>query len=469
MRTIVDWHIHSKYSRACSKELELPIIGQWCQRKGIDIVATGDWTHPAWFAHIKDCLEEDRQGVYKLKVQSNISSVQEETRFMLVQEISQIYKKNNKSRRIHNLVFSPSIETCEKVIAELNRRGFNLKSDGRPILGIDSEDLYKLLKEIDEKIIIIPAHAWTPWYAIFGSKSGFDSIEECFGEEMSKYIYAIETGLSSDPPMNWSLSALDDVVLVSNSDAHSPRNLGREANVFAFEKPPTYDEFVRVLRDKDQTRFKYTIEFYPEEGKYHFDGCANCEFVCAPKESKRLGERCPTCQKKLTIGVHHRVEELSDRVLERAKQIPHRGYYFDFIELDKSLQKNNTPSTPPISLMYAADRQLTDVLNEGMENRWQRHLQMRQITHEWAIEHGFGLFAQDGYRSPTVTTVDNRQKQVDVNDMAKFMINEKQYAIDKGYGKIKGETFRIAHMGDMTVDTLKDVLTGLSEYLTKGA
>ncbi|PJF20993.1 MAG: aminotransferase [Phototrophicales bacterium] len=160
---------------------------------------------------------------------------------------------------------------------------------------------------------------------------------------------------------------------------------------------------------------------------------------------------------------------VSDRVLERAKQIPHRGYYFDFIELDKSLQKNNTPSTPPISLMYAADRQLTDVLNEGMENRWQRHLQMRQITHEWAIEHGFGLFAQDGYRSPTVTTVDNRQKQVDVNDMAKFMINEKQYAIDKGYGKIKGETFRIAHMGDMTVDTLKDVLTGLSEYLTKGA
>jgi len=231
---------------------------------------------------------------------------------MLVQEVSQIYKKGDKTRRIHNLIFSPSIETCEKVIAELTRRNFNLKADGRPILGIDSEDLYKLLKDIDEKIILIPAHAWTPWYAVFGSKSGFDSLEECFGS-MSKYIYAIETGLSSNPMMNWRLSSLDSVVMVSNSDAHSPRNLGREANVFEFPEPPTYDEFVRVLREKDARRFKYTIEFYPQEGKYHFDGCANCQFSCTPEESKRLGERCPTCKRPLTLGVHHRVEELADR------------------------------------------------------------------------------------------------------------------------------------------------------------
>ncbi|MFC1788112.1 endonuclease Q family protein [Patescibacteria group bacterium] len=304
MRYIVDWHIHSKYSRACSSQLELPIIDEWCQRKGIDIVATGDWTHPGWFAHIKENLEEAEQGIYTLKGKKT-------TRFMLVQELSQIYKKNDRSRRIHNLVFSPSIETCEKVIAELDRRGFNLKSDGRPILGIDSEELYKVLKDIDEKIIIIPAHAWTPWYAIFGSKSGFDSIEECFGE-MSKYIYAIETGLSSDPLMNWQLSALDDVVLVSNSDAHSPRNLGREANVFDLESP-SYDEFVRILREKDKSKFLYTIEFHPEEGKYHYDGCADCKFVCDPKESIKQGLRCPHCKKKLTLGVHHRVEELSDR------------------------------------------------------------------------------------------------------------------------------------------------------------
>lgn len=314
MRTIVDWHIHSKYSRACSKQLELPTIDAWCARKGIDIVATGDWTHPAWFAHIKDHLEEERQGIYKLHSDPPQSPLGKggRTRFMLVQEVSQIYKKGDKTRRIHNLVFSPSIETCEKVITEFDRRGFNVKADGRPILGIDSEDLYKLLKDIDEKIIVIPAHAWTPWYAVFGSKSGFDSLEECFGS-MSKYVYAIETGLSSNPQMNWQISSLDSVVMVSNSDAHSPRNLGREANVFEFDEPPTFDEFVRVLREQDTNRFKYTIEFYPEEGKYHFDGCAACEFSCDPHESKKMGERCPSCHRPLTLGVHHRVEELADR------------------------------------------------------------------------------------------------------------------------------------------------------------
>lgn len=324
MRYIVDWHIHSKYSRACSKQLELSIIDEWCARKGIDVVATGDWTHPGWFAHIKENLVEERQGMYRLR--PSTANRQPSTEFMLVQEVSQIYKKGDKTRRVHNLVFSPSIETCEKVIAELNRREFNLKADGRPILGMDSEDLYKMLKNIDEKIIMIPAHAWTPWYAIFGSKSGFDSIQECFGS-MTEHIYAIETGLSSDPSMNWQLSRLDDVVMISNSDAHSPRNLGREANVFEFDEPPTYDEFVRVLREKDTSRFKYTIEFYPEEGKYHFDGCAQCKFSCEPTQSKRLGERCPTCRRPLTLGVHHRVEELADRDAAEvsSRKIPFRS------------------------------------------------------------------------------------------------------------------------------------------------
>lgn len=318
MRHIVDWHIHSKYSRACSKQLELPTIAQWCARKGIDIVATGDWTHPGWFAHIKESLVEERQGVYRLSGEAEEDkggqgrTRGQQTEFMLVQEVSQIYKKNDKARRIHNLIFSPSIETCEKVIEMMNGRGFNLKADGRPILGIDSEELYKRLKEIDEKIIVVPAHAWTPWYAVFGSKSGFDSIEECFGS-MAPYIYAIETGLSSNPEMNWQISGLDQVVMISNSDAHSPRNLGREANVFEFEAPPIYDDFVRVLKTQDANHFKYTIEFYPEEGKYHFDGCADCRFSCDPTRSKKLGGRCPTCKRSLTLGVHHRVEELKDR------------------------------------------------------------------------------------------------------------------------------------------------------------
>jgi uncharacterized protein (TIGR00375 family) len=319
MRLITDWHIHSKYSRACSKALELPTIAKWCARKGIDVAATGDWTHPAWFAHLEEHLVERESGIYRLKDDSS------KARFMLVTEISQIYKKGDKTRRIHNLVFSPSLETCAKVNAELARREFNLKSDGRPILGIDSEDLYKLLKEIDERIIMIPAHAWTPWYSVFGSKSGFDSLQECYGE-MTKYIYAIETGLSSDPKMNWSLSSLDDVVLISNSDAHSSEKLGREANVFELEHP-SYDEFVRVLRETDRAAFLYTIEFFPEEGKYHLDGCANCKFSCTPKEEERLGFRCPTCKRPLTLGVVHRVERLANRDPEivASNKIPYRS------------------------------------------------------------------------------------------------------------------------------------------------
>jgi uncharacterized protein (TIGR00375 family) len=198
-----------------------------------------------------------------------------------------------------------------------------LKSDGRPILGFDCEDFYAFLKEIDERIIVIPAHAWTPWYSVFGSKSGFDSLEECFGK-MTKEIFAIETGLSSDPPMNWRLSALDKVVLVSNSDAHSLDKLGREANVFELEKV-SYDEIVRVLKEQDKKSFLHTIEFFPEEGKYHFDGCAACLFSCSAKESKKFGGRCPKCKRLLTLGVDNRVEALSDREADATGKIPFRS------------------------------------------------------------------------------------------------------------------------------------------------
>lgn len=305
MRFITDFHIHSKYSRACSKNLELPEIAKACEVKGIDVVATSDWTHPAWFKHIKETLVEQEPGLFVLKDGSS------PTRFVLTTETSHIYKRGGQARRVHLVVFAPSFEAVEKVNKELEKRKYNLKSDGRPILGFDCEDFYSFLKEIDKRIIVVPAHAWTPWFSVFGSKSGFDSLEECFGK-MTQYIHAIETGLSSDPKMNWQLSALDKVVVVSNSDAHSLDKLGREANVFALKKI-SYDEIVRVLREQDKKCFLYTIEFFPEEGKYHFDGCANCGFSCSPKESRRLGGRCPKCKRIITLGVENRVEILADR------------------------------------------------------------------------------------------------------------------------------------------------------------
>ncbi len=321
MRLITDWHIHSKYSRACSRDLELPKMAKMCERKGIQVAATGDWTHPRWVEHLKEHLVDDGTGVFAIKDSS--------TRFMLVTEVSQIYKRGGKTRRVHNLIFSPSLETVGRVNAEFDRRNFNRKSDGRPILGIDSEDLYKWLKEIDERIILVPAHAWTPWYSVFGSKSGFDSLEECFGD-MTKYIYAIETGLSSNPKMNWQLSQLENIAFISNSDAHSPDKLGREANIFDLEVP-TYDAFVSALRDRDSKRFVSTIEFFPEEGKYHWDGCANCGFSCAPKESKKIGLCCPKCKKPLTLGVEHRVEALADR--EAAKVALNKVPYVSIVPL----------------------------------------------------------------------------------------------------------------------------------------
>ena len=271
------------------------------------MLGTADFTHPKWFAEIKDKLEEAEQGMFKLKGSNS------KMRYMLTSEVAQIYKKDGAVRRIHNIILVPTVADVEAIIKALEDRGCNLSADGRPILGIESEELMKILIGIDEKIMLIPAHAWTPWFSVFGSKSGFNSLDACYGS-MAKYIYAIETGLSSDPLMNRSLSALDNLMLVSNSDAHSPRNFGREANVFEMDEDKiTYDEFLRIFKERDTSKFKYTIEFYPEEGKYHVDGHSDCEFFCEPAETKRLGGRCPKCGKKLTVGVLSRVEELGDR------------------------------------------------------------------------------------------------------------------------------------------------------------
>lgn len=315
MRVITDWHLHSKYSRACSQDLTLENNALWCEKKGVNVLGTADFTHPKWFAEIKNKLEEAEPGMFKLSsplFKGGQRGV--ETRFMLTTEVAQIYKKDGAVRRIHNIILAPSIKDVEAIIKALEGRGCNLSADGRPIIGIESEELLKILMAIDEKIMLIPAHAWTPWFSVFGSKSGFNSLEACYGS-MAKYIYAIETGLSSDPAMNRRLSALDNVMLVSNSDAHSPRNFGREANVFEIpsDQSVTYDLFREILITRDTSKFKYTIEFFPEEGKYHFDGHADCRFFCSPEECERLAGQCPKCGKKLTIGVMNRVQELADR------------------------------------------------------------------------------------------------------------------------------------------------------------
>lgn len=308
MRIITDWHLHSRFSRACSAELTLENNALWCEKKGVNVLGTADFTHPLWFAELQDKLVEAELGLYKLK-----SGQHGSMRYMMTTEVAQIYKRDGKTRRIHNIILAPSIEAVARINAWLDDAGYNRKSDGRPILGLDSEELYKRLRGIDERIVMIPAHAWTPWFSVFGSKSGFDSIEECFGS-MSPYIYAIETGLSSDPLMNRSLSKLDNIMLISNSDAHSPRNFGREANVFDIDLAKlSYDEFIRILRERDASAFKYTIEFYPEEGKYHVDGCAACGFSCTPDRTKAIAGLCPTCKRPLTIGVMSRVADLADR------------------------------------------------------------------------------------------------------------------------------------------------------------
>ncbi|MDD5341422.1 MAG: endonuclease Q family protein [Patescibacteria group bacterium] len=321
MRQIADLHIHSKYSRACSQDLTLENIDKWCQIKGIDIVATGDFTHPAWFKEIKSKLEPLGNGLYKLKKFASSSdgsamltmtdSSAVGTKFILGTEISCIYKQGDKCRRIHINIFFPEISDVEKFNEYLERGGYNLKSDGRPILGMSAIELTKISLNINKKALIIPAHAWTPWFSIFGSKSGFDTIEECFGE-YAKNIFAIETGLSSDPPMNWRLSALDKITLVSNSDAHSLPNLGREANVFDFEQS-SYDEIYNTLKNQDKKKFLYTVEFFPEEGKYHYDGHASHNYSVTPQVAKKNKNICPIDKKPLTIGVLHRVDDLADR------------------------------------------------------------------------------------------------------------------------------------------------------------
>ncbi|MBI2640282.1 MAG: DNA helicase UvrD [Candidatus Sungbacteria bacterium] len=308
MRIIADFHIHSPYARAVSKEMTLENLDYWARLKGITVMGTGDFTHPAWIKEIKSKLEPAEPGLYRIKKQE-ARSKDSGTRFMLTVEISSIYSKGGKGRRVHNLIFFPSIESAEKFNAALGWQG-NLKSDGRPIVGVGSKELLKIALDIDPRCFFVPAHVWTPWFSLFGSMSGFDTVEECF-DEYAKYIYALETGLSSDPAMNWRLSALDKYALISNSDSHSLRRIGREANIFDAEL--SYDGLVSAIKSKDPQKFLSTIEFFPEEGIYHYDGHRNCKTRLTPKETREQKKLCPVCGKPVTVGVMYRVEELADR------------------------------------------------------------------------------------------------------------------------------------------------------------
>jgi len=303
MRFIADFHIHSKFSRATSKEMEVETLGRWAKKKGIALLGTGDFTHPTYFSELRSKLEPSGNGLFRLK------KGEQGVQYLLTTEVSNIYTQNGKGRRIHTLLFAPGFEVVEAIRSKLGNLG-KLSSDGRPIFTFTAKELAKMVLDISPDCLIIPAHAWTPWFSIFGANSGFDSVEECF-EELSIHIHAIETGLSSDPEMNWRLSALDSITLLSNSDAHSPNRLGREANVF--DCALDYREIAETIRKKDRKRLLFTVEFFPEEGKYHYDGHRQCGVILSPSQTKANQDLCPTCHKKLTIGVMHRVEELADR------------------------------------------------------------------------------------------------------------------------------------------------------------
>jgi len=328
MRFYADLHIHSHFSRATSKNLDLEHLYLWAQYKGIHVVGTGDCVHPGWMKELEEKLEPAEQGFFKLKDKFAKSmdaqvppACRMPVRFMLTVEISNIYKRLDKVRKVHNLIWSPSFDAAKKVQAKLGAIG-NIKSDGRPILGLDSRDLLEITIEADKDNIFVPAHIWTPWFSALGSMGGFDRMEDCFAD-LTDRIFAVETGLSSDPLMNWRLKQLDPFILVSNSDAHSPPKLGREANIFDTEF--SYRGILNALKDPKDKGLVGTLEFFPEEGKYHYDGHRVCQTRLHPKETMAHKGLCPVCGKPVTVGVMARVEKLADRA-EGAKSPRWRPY-----------------------------------------------------------------------------------------------------------------------------------------------
>lgn len=316
----------------------LPTMSLWAAKKGLDLLATADWTHPLWFKELESQLEEDSEGIYKvnppsLKASEGQGDDLNKTRFILSTEMANIYTDKGKGRRIHTLFFAPSLAVVAKINTEIKKRGGNLMSDGRPILGFNLEEMCELVWGVDERVMVIPAHAWTPWFSMFGSKSGFDSIEECFGKYAAK-IYSVETGLSSDVLMNWKIKDLETRTIISNSDSHSPRKMGREATVLELgQKKYSFADVVQALKMgvSETNKIAYTIEFHPEEGKYHYTGHRVCKVVQSPEETRQKGAICHVCGRPLTVGVEHRVEELAAyhdlKPVEKMNENGVKGYF----------------------------------------------------------------------------------------------------------------------------------------------
>jgi len=352
MHFVSDLHLHSKYSRAVSPQMTLSVMAQYAVQKGIDILTASDFTHPLWFKEIQEQLEEAGEGVYSLRGEKK-------PLFILSTEISSIYKQGDKLRRIHNLVFVPSLAVAEKISKELIRRGCNLSADGRPIIGLTSKALLELILSIDARCFLIPCHIWTPHFGIYGSASGFDSLEEAFGE-LAPQIYGIETGLSSDPDMNWQVTELKNRTILSFSDAHSAPKMAREATVFDLEAP-TYENIRRAimyysLKD-EKNKIAHTLEFYPEEGKYHFSGHRNCKVMFNPEDVAQKGTTCPVCRRRLTEGVFMRVEQLSSSDLSGRAQSQYNEYGLKWYTDKEQLQ-------PP----YVKLVPLLEVVAEGLSS-----------------------------------------------------------------------------------------------------
>jgi len=341
MRFIADLHIHSHLSRATSKQLAPEYLDLWARLKGISVIGTGDFTHPDWLKELHEKLEPAEEGLFRLKpayrqraVVPKPPTLSQETRFVLQAEISSIYKKDGRTRKVHNVILAPDFETVEKIRQSLLSMNANLTSDGRPILGLDSHDLLEISLEASEHIAFIPAHIWTPWFSILGSKSGFDTVEECF-EDLTPHLTAMETGLSTDAPMHWTCTFLDPFTLISNSDAHSPEKLGRNANIFDTEL--SYPAMISALKEGDPKAFLGTIDLFPQEGKYHYDGHRKCNVVWNPLETLHHNGLCPVCGKKVTVGVMHRVAQLADR--DDLKSRPNRLPFVSIIPLKEILSE----------------------------------------------------------------------------------------------------------------------------------
>ncbi len=357
MRFYADLHVHSKYSRATSRDLDLEHLAHWAARKGIAVVATGDFTHPAWAAELKAKLVPAEPGLYRLAPEIETAlmrtlpaACRTPVRFMLEVEISTIYKKGDKTRKVHHLIYAPDFATVDRISARLARIG-NIASDGRPILGLDSRDLLEITLESGPGAYLVPAHIWTPWFAALGSQSGFDSIAECY-RDLSPQIFAVETGLSSDPAMNWRLSMLDRYRLVSNSDAHSPGKLGREAT--AFDGDMDYFAIRRAL--ETGTGYAGTVEFFPEEGKYHLDGHRKCAARLTPRETLANDGRCPVCGERVTVGVLHRVEMLADRTEQQALPPATAGKAENLVPLPEVLAEINATGAASKAVERSYDR-----------------------------------------------------------------------------------------------------------------